>query len=171
MWVCKVVLRAHESVQGLAWLTTRIEVIHQGSTHGLDVSVAAAKTLLGLSSSVSAADLLSLDPVNQAYESGSNADKAKYLEIYAKSAQVANLLVVGGAAIQVANAGAGMTAADASMAMLRALADTYADSRAAGTVAEVRLDNASFISTVFDNVQSAQPLYNVADVSLALIHP
>ncbi len=162
------VLLAPESAQVVTSLTTLIEGIRQGSNLTLDESVAAAKTLLGLSASVSAADLLSLDPVNQAYESGSNADKVKYLEIYAKSAQVANLLVVGGAAIQVANASAGMTSADASMAMLRALSETYADSRAAGTVAEVRLDNASFISTVFDNVQSEQPIYNVADVSTAL---
>ena len=74
------VLLAPESAQVVTSLTTLIEGIRQGSNLTLNESVAAAKTLLGLSPSVSAADLLSLDPVNQAYESGSNADKVKYLE-------------------------------------------------------------------------------------------
>jgi hypothetical protein len=114
------------------------------------------------------ADLLNMDPVEQAYNSRTAGDQAKYLDLYAKSAQVANILVVGAAAVQKANGQ--LTMEEAALSVVKAMGQTYVEAKTATgvQVATIDLAGATFIRAVFDNIQSDAALVNVSAVTTAL---
>jgi len=85
---------------------------------------------LGLPGTVDAKDLLGTDPIQVALDSDPSTDSAEALRIYAKAAQVANLLVTATAAVVQARGDAGSSAAPNA-----ALADVNAASVSAATVA------------------------------------
>ena len=116
-------LLAPETATVVTSLTTLIQSVRQA---GLPLGDAVDKVsaLLGLDASVTDADLLNTDPISQAYYGATAADRSKYLSIYAASAQVANLLVVGTAALQQAVPGASLD--QAATALLTALGNALA---------------------------------------------
>jgi len=165
------VLLAPETAKVVTSLTTLVQAVRESSsTNKLtpEQAVTAVKNMLGLGTSVTADDLLNIDPVTQAYSSTSSTDQAKYLGLYAKSAQLANILVVGAAAVQKVDASVSL--ADASLSVVRALGETYLSSVSApgGAVQAVDLGSTTFITQVMQSIDSAVPLTAVADITTAL---
>ena len=165
------VLMAPETAKVVTSLTTLVQAVRESSATSKltpDQAVAAVKAMLGLGANVTSDDLLNIDPVSQAYNSANSADQAKYLGLYAKSAQLANILVVGAAAVQKVNASVSM--ADASLSVVQALGETYlaAVSAPGGVVQAVDLGSTNFIRQVMDNIDSPNLLAAVSDITTAL---
>ncbi|NBP46265.1 MAG: hypothetical protein EBU72_13815, partial [Betaproteobacteria bacterium] len=163
------ILLAPETAQVVTSLTTLVQSIRSGSSLSIDASVSAVKQLLGLGANVTAADLLNLDPVESAYASGSTAEKVKYLELYAKSAQVANIMVVGAAAVQKSSTTTPLSLNQASLKVVEALAKSYASliSSQGASIQAVDLTQSSFMTSVLSNVNGVT-ITNAADVAVSV---
>ncbi len=163
------ILLAPETAQVVTSLTTLVQSIRGGSSLSIDASVSAVKQLLGLGANVTAADLLNLDPVESAYASGSTAEKVKYLELYAKSAQVANIMVVGAAAVQKSSTTTPLSLNQASLKVVEALAKSYASliSSQGASIQAVDLTQSSFMTSVLSNVNGVT-ITNAADVAVSV---
>ncbi|NDC86756.1 MAG: hypothetical protein EB088_14220, partial [Betaproteobacteria bacterium] len=105
----KGILSAPESATVITSITTLIEALRQPG-EGVAIAASRVKSLLGIGTEASAADLLTLDPIDAALAGGTNSAAA--LKLYALSAAISNLFLGATAATKKAFASAAKPISD-----------------------------------------------------------
>uniref|UniRef100_UPI0037C0B1AA Ig-like domain-containing protein n=1 Tax=Limnohabitans sp. TaxID=1907725 RepID=UPI0037C0B1AA len=143
------VLSAPDSATAITPLTTLIQGIRQ-SGESADAAALRLASLLNLGADVSAEDLLRRDPISEALASTSGLAGNEFLTIYAKAAQVANLLVAATAAVQ--KAAPEMSQIQAANLVVQSIAQTLGAQT--GPVELAGTAGQTFIANVFVQLDS-----------------